>query len=145
MRASSDPRPGAWSRTSAPVLALAFVAGLLTALLGTGAHLWREPVLGVPLPMGLVLALLLVLATDLAVALATRRAAALFAVAAGRTVLLGIVLFPSGGGDVVITGGLASTVWVLLAVLLPSFLAPLVAAVTAGRVRAQPPRAATAP
>lgn len=130
MRAS--PRP----RASLATLVPAFVAGVLTAVLGTGVHLWREPLLGAPLPMGMVLAVLLVLATDLTVALATRRAAALFAVAAGRALFLALVLFPTGGGDVVITGGVASTLWVLLAVLLPSFLAPLVVAVTAGRARA---------
>lgn len=123
-------------RASPATLVPAFLAGVLTAVLGTGVHLWREPLLGVPLPMGMVLAVLLVLATDLTVALATRRAAALFAVAAGRAFLLALVLFPTGGGDVVITGGVASTLWVLLAVLLPSFLAPLVVAVTAGRARA---------
>lgn len=124
------------SRASLTVLVPAFVAGVVTAALGTGVHLWREPLLGVPLPMGVVLAVLLVLATDLTVALATRRAVPLLAVAAGRVLFLGLVLFPTGGGDVVITGGLASTAWVLLAVLLPSFLAPLVVAVTAGRARA---------
>lgn len=132
MRAVPIPLRSASSRALA--LALPLTVGVLTALLGTAAHLWREPVVGgVPLPLGLVLALLLVLATDLAVATATRRATALFAVAAGRAVLIGLVLFPSGGGDVVVTGELASTVWVLLAVLFPSFLAPLVAALAAAR------------
>lgn len=105
--------------------------GALTAVLGTAVHLWWEPVLGLSLPLGLTTALALAVATDVAVAAWTARAAALFAVAVGRAVVIGLVLFPTAEGDVVITGGPTSTTWVLLAVLLPSFSAPLLAAVTA--------------
>lgn len=112
------------------MLLASFAAGLVTALLGTAVHLWREPVLGALPPVGVLLAVALVLATDITVALATRRAAPLFAVAAGRGLLVGALLFPRGG-DVVVTGSAISTAWVLLALLVPTFLAPLVIAATA--------------
>jgi hypothetical protein len=121
------------------------LVGVLTGLLGSAVHLAREPVLGVLVPYGLLLAVALVLATDVAVAAATvggRRpgpGAALLAVAAGRGLVLGLLLLPRPEGDLVLTGLPASTAWILLSVLLPSFAAPMTVALGA-RARAVPPR-----
>lgn len=114
--------------------------GVLTGLLGSGIHLARVPLLGVLVPHGVLLALALVVATDVAVAAGTvgrRRpgpGGSLLAVAAGRGLLIGVLLLGSTqGGDVVLTGLPASTAWILLSVLFPAFAAPMALAVTAGR------------
>lgn len=116
--------------------------GVLTGFLGTGQHLARESVAGVLVPYGLLLALALVVVTDLAVALATTSrgrlrgpgpARGLLAVAVGRALSLGVLLLPTSEGDVVLTGLPASTVWILVAVLLPAFVAPMATAVEAAR------------
>ena len=109
-------------------VAAGFVAGAVTGLLGTATHLGdvRVPsaVGGFEVPSGLLLALALVLATDTALAAATLRPAALVAVGVGRAFVLVPFLLPDPGGDVVLTGGLASTIWVLMAILVPVFMAP---------------------
>lgn len=108
--------------------------GVLTGLLGTAVHLAREDVLGVLVPYGVLLALGMVLACDVMVAAASlgRRPGpghALLAVAAGRGVVLGLLLLPTAEGDLVLTGLPESTAWILLAVLLPAFAAPMATAV----------------
>lgn len=112
--------------------------GVLTGLLGSGIHLARVSVLGLLLPHGVLLAVALVVATDVAVATAVvgRRPGpgwALLAVAAGRGVVLGLLLLPTPAGDLVLTGLPASTAWILLSVLLPAFAAPMALAVAAPR------------
>jgi hypothetical protein len=136
-------------------LVAAGLLGVLTGLLGTSQHLARTDVLGVLVPYGLLLALALVVATDLAMALATTGGPgeagrprplgtlgtlgpgrALLAVAAGRGLVLGLLLLPTAEGDVVLTGLPASSVWILVAVLLPAFTAPMATAVaSASRTR----------
>jgi len=134
------------ARTVAPLLALGLLGGL-TGLLGSLAHLARTGVGGVLLPYGVVLALALVLATDVAVAAATTRsrrpgpARALLSVAAGRGLVLGLLLLPTAEGDLVLTGLPASTVWILVAVLLPAFTAPVA---MAARVTRRPAGTLTA-
>lgn len=139
----TGPRPDARARPGrvlAEALALAAL-GVLTALLGTSTHLARDAVGGVLLPWGVVLAVALVVATDLAVAAATllrrrpRPGWDLLSVAAGRGAALGVLLLPSEEGDVVLTGLPASTAWILLALLVPAFLAPVVTALAVGRTR----------
>lgn len=114
-------------------LAALVLLGVLTGLLGSAVHLASEGVLGVPVPYGVLLALALVVACDVAVAAASlgRRpgaGAALLAVAAGRGVVIGLLLLPRPEGDVVLTGLPESTAWILLAVLLPAFAAPMATA-----------------
>lgn len=127
-----------------PVVALVAL-GAVTGLLGTSVHLARTVVLGVAWPTGLVLAVSFVVCVDLAAAAATsdsRRVPvgrALLAMAAGRGLGLLLVLFPTPEGDVVVTGAPASTVWILLAVLVPAFAAPLVSARAVVRAHARRP------
>ena len=107
--------------------------GVLTGILGSAVHLARGTVLGVLLPHGVLLALALVVACDVAVAAASPGlrpgpGRALLAVAAGRGVVLALLLLPRAEGDVVLTGLPESTVWILLAVLLPAFAAPVATA-----------------
>ena len=132
--------PGDRPARAAALVALALL-GALTALLGSAVHLARDTVLGVAVPHGVLLALALVVACDVAVAAASvpRRPGpgqALLAVAAGRGVVIGLLLLPRAEGDVVITGLPASTAWILLAVLLPAFAAPMA---TALGLRSAPP------
>lgn len=142
-------------RRPSPVGANALVAGrlvavlllgVLTGLLGTGVHLAREDVLGVLVPWGVLLALALVLACDLAVAAATPPGArpgpggVLLAVALGRGLVIGLLLLPTAEGDVVLTGLPASTAWILFSVLFPAFAAPMALAFSArSRTRAVRP------
>ena len=119
------------------MVALALL-GVLTGLLGSVVHLARTDVLGVLVPHGVLLAVALVLATDVAVAAASLRrrpgpGAALLAVAAGRGAVLGLLLLPSAEGDLVLTGLPASTAWILVSVLLPAFAAPMTLALGAPR------------
>jgi len=131
-------------RTVGALLAPALL-GVLTGLLGTAVHLAREDLLGVLVPYGVLLALALVLACDVMVAAAGlgRRPGpgpCLLGVAAGRGAVIGLLLLPRAEGDVVLTGLPASTAWILLAVLLPAFAAPV--ATAAGlRARQRPLRA----
>ena len=135
-----DRRPS----VAAPLGALVLL-GTLTGVLGSAVHLARVSVLGVLVPHGLVLSLALVVACDVAVATASQggRAGrgqrggrarrlgpgrALLAVAAGRGLVLALLLLPRAEGDVVLTGLPGSTAWILLAVLLPAFAAPLATA-----------------
>ena len=108
-------------------VAAGVVAGAVTAVLGTAAHLVVARLslssAGVELPVGLLLAVTLVASTDLALAAATLSPAALVATGAGRALALLPFLLPDPGGKVVVTGSLVSTVWVLLAILFPLFLA----------------------
>jgi hypothetical protein len=133
---------------TAGALAALVLLGVLTGLLGSGVHLARASVLGVLVPHGVLLALALVVACDVAVgaAGAGRRPGpgrALLAVAAGRGLAVGVLLLPRPEGDVVLTGLPASTVWILASVLLPAFAAPMCTAVAVGsRSRAQPTVAA---
>ncbi|WP_380166097.1 hypothetical protein [Jannaschia sp. R86511] len=145
-----SPRPGPSSRSGpssrvgvlGPVLACGLL-GVLTGLLGTAVHLARVPVAGVLVPYGVLLAVALVVCTDVAVAAAAtarRRpgpGVSLLAVAAGRGLVLGVLLLPSSEGDLVLTGLPASTAWILLAVVLPSFAAPMALALSA-RQRVRP-------
>lgn len=120
-------------------LAALVLLGVLTGLLGSGVHLARVSVLGLLLPHGVLLAVALVLATDVAVAAGAlgRRPGpgwSLLAVAAGRGAVLGVLLLlPTPEGDLVLTGLPASTAWILLSVLLPAFAAPMAVAVAASR------------
>ncbi|MGJ7442340.1 hypothetical protein [Aquipuribacter sp. MA13-6] len=129
----------------ARLLALGLV-GVLTGVLGSAVHLTREPVLGLLVPYGVVLAVALVLATDVAVAAATvgrhrpGPGASLLAVGLGRGLLLGLLLLPRPAGDLVLTGLPASTAWILLSVLVPSFAAPMTVALGT-RSRLAPARA----
>lgn len=128
------------------LLAAALLLGALTALLGSVVHLARADVLGVLVPYGVLLAVALVVATDVAVASSTLRGGAgrvLLGVGVGRAVLLGVLLIPRSGGDVALTGLPASTVWILLAVLLPAFAAPMVTAL--GNARAIAARSGSTP
>lgn len=130
--------PAGVPRTVGSLLALGLL-GVLTGLLGSGTHLARAGVLDVLVPYGVLLALALVVATDVAVAAATvtgRRPGpgpALLAVAAGRGAALAALLLPTSEGDVVLTGLPASTVWILMSVLLPAFAAPMTTALGAVR------------
>lgn len=147
----TGPRSASRGRATALGEALALAAlGALTALLGTSTHLARDDVAGTLVPWGVVLAVALVVATDLAVAAATllrrrpRPGWALLSVAAGRAVVLGGLLLPRDSGDVVLTGLPASTAWILLAMLLPAFLAPMATAVSVSGARTGPRRGAPA-
>lgn len=137
--------PTAGDLASVAVLLALGLLGMVTGLLGSLIHLAHTDVAGLSVPHGLVLALGLVLGTDAAVAAASaayRRPGAgraLLALAAGRGLLLGLLLLPRTDGDVVLTGLPASTVWILLAVLLPAFAAPLVTAVATTRARVTAP------
>ena len=118
--------------------------GVLTGVLGSAVHLARETVLGVLVPHGVLLALSLVVACDVAVAAASlaRRPGpgrALLAVAAGRGAVLALLLLPRAEGDVVLTGLPESTAWILLAVLLPAFAAPVATALGLRATAARPP------
>ncbi|WP_336922977.1 hypothetical protein [Aquipuribacter sp. SD81] len=114
--------------------------GVLTAWLGTSQHLARADVLGVLVPVGLLLAVALVVCTDLAVAASvapTRRPGVtshLLMLVAGRAVALLVLVPVTAAGDLVLTGLPASTVWLLVAVLWPAFLAPVAVARHAARV-----------
>lgn len=132
-RASPARRAGAL----AALVALALL-GALTALLGSGIHLARASVLGTLVPYGVVLALALVVATDVAVGAASLRrrpgpGPALLAVAAGRGLTIGLLLLPRPEGDLVLTGLPASTAWILLCVVLPAFAAPMATALGVAR------------
>ena len=137
--------PGDRRPSAAALLVALVLLGVLTGVLGSAVHLARVSVLGVLVPHGLVLSLALVVACDVAVATASRgmRAGpgqrggrarrlgpgrALLAVAAGRGLVLALLLLPRAEGDVVLTGLPGSTAWILLAVLLPAFAAPLATA-----------------
>lgn len=132
------------SRLASPGLlvgvAAGFMVGAVTALLGTATHLTdvRVPpaVGGFEVPSGLLLAVALVLAADTALAAATLRPAVLVAVGVGRAFALVPFLLPDPGGDVVLTGELASTVWVLVAILVPVFMAPPLSGPTRRRRKA---------
>lgn len=121
-----------------PALVALVLLGVLTGLLGSAVHLARAPVGEVLVPHGLLLALALVVACDVAVGAASVRrrpgpGPALLAVAAGRGVLTGLLLLvPRPEGDLVLTGLLASTAWILLSVLVPAFAAPLATALGLG-------------
>jgi len=122
---SDDRRPLAVGSLTALVL-----LGVLTGVLGSAVHLAREPVLGVLVPYGALLGIALVVACDVAVAAASpgrrlKLGQALLAVAAGRGAVLALLLLPRAEGDVVLTGLPESTAWILLAVLLPAFAAPV--------------------
>ena len=127
---SGDRRPLAVG--SLALLVLLVLLGVLTGVLGSAVHLAREPVLGVLVPYGVLLGIALVVACDVAVAAASRRrpgpGRALLAVAAGRGAVLALLLLPRAEGDVVLTGLPESTAWILLAVLLPAFAAPVATA-----------------
>jgi len=115
------------------LVALALL-GVLTGILGSAVHLARQPVLGVLVPYGVLLALALVVACDVAVAAASPGrppgpGPALLAVAAGRGAVLALLLLPRAEADVVLTGLPESTAWILLAVLLPAFAAPMATAI----------------
>jgi hypothetical protein len=132
--------PAVPSSLSGPARLLAVgLLGLLTAWLGTSQHLARHSVLGVLVPVGLLLAVALVVATDVAVAAAVRPGARpgptahLLMVVVGRLVGILVLLLPTTEGDVVLTGLPATTVWLLVAVLLPAFAAPMVGAVHVAR------------
>ncbi|MFC5380684.1 hypothetical protein [Aquipuribacter nitratireducens] len=120
-------------------LAAVGLLGVLTVWLGTAQHLARTEVLGVLVPTGLLLALALVVATDVAVAAAVPPRARpgptahLLALVAGRLAGLLVLLPPTPEGDLVLTGLPVTTVWLLVAVLLPAFAAPLLGAVEAAR------------
>ena len=137
--------PGDRRPSVAALLVALVLLGVLTGVLGSAVHLARVSVLGVLVPHGLVLSLALVVACDVAVATAgqgmragrgqrggrARRLGpgrALLAVAAGRGLVLALLLLPRAEGDVVLTGLPGSTAWILLAVLLPAFAAPLATA-----------------
>ncbi len=135
-------RTGSWATLVPPVAALVLL-GVLTGLLGTAVHLARTSVLGLPVPWGVLLAVALVVACDVAVGAAStgRRpgaGAALLAVAAGRALAVGVLLLPRPEGDVVLTGLPASTAWILLGVLLPAFASPMATAL--GLARRPAPR-----
>ncbi len=144
----AGPRPPSRTGPLVARLLACGAVGVLTGLLGSAVHLAREPVLGVLVPHGILLAVALVLATDVAVAAATvgRRGpgpgASLLAVAAGRGLVLGLLLLPRPEGDLVLTGLPASTAWILLSVLLPAFAAPMTVALgTRARTVPAPGRA----
>lgn len=136
---SRSGRPSAVVRLfrQAGLLVTGAVVGAVTGLAGTAIHLEvRGSAVGA-VPVGLVLALALIVAADLALALATRSAVALLGDATGRAVVLAVTIAPGPGGDVLLLGTWASEVWSLGAVLLPALAAPVVSMwSTASRVRA---------
>lgn len=106
-------------------LGLGAAVGAVTAFAGTAVHLEVAISGGVVWPVGLVLAVALVLLTDLALAVATRSAIAMLGDATGRAAVLVVAISPGPGGDILLMGGWRSEAWSLVAVLVPALAAPL--------------------
>ncbi len=130
------PRP---TRVAAPTLRVAgcigvgLLVGFVSGVLGAAAHLWDATVGGQVLPLGLLLAIGLTCVVDATLLVALPSTTTALADAAGRAVVVGVVLVRGPGGDVGVLGGLPSEIWILLSVLLPAFIGPPLATVAAVR------------
>ncbi|WP_143034075.1 hypothetical protein [Paramicrobacterium humi] len=111
-------RPGAGQRVGTAVLT--FVLGLVYGTVGTVAHPAKVTLLGVPIPYGLVLALLGVLALLLGLRLVLADRLPVLSAAVGLVGIVVLFSFRSVGGSVLIAQGIVGMVWL--------FVVPLVAA-----------------
>ena len=101
--------------------ALLAIAGAVTAALMTFGHQASATVAGIPLPWGLVVALIGVTAALIGVRLlASRRATIWFGVGVVGAII--VLALPGPGGSILIPNGVAGMIWALA----PSFIAILV-------------------
>lgn len=99
---------------------LTFVLGVVYGTVGTVAHPLSVVVLGVPVPYGLVLALIGALALLLGLRLVLEERTAVFTSALGLVGTVVLFSFKSAGGSVLIAQGLVGMIWL--------FAVPLIAA-----------------
>lgn len=135
------PAPGVLRALRAVLVILGVVVvAALTAVVGTVVHLWSPVIGGAPRPVGLLLAVALVVSADLALAVAFQRAAVMIAVTLGRVLVVLLLLGVGPGGDIALPVGWRTELWLLVATLLPAIASPLIS-MRAATVRLKAARA----
>lgn len=110
------------SRVASIVLAL--LIGIVYGCIGTVAHGWQPLLFGVPVPAGLLLAVVGVTLLFLGLRIVLDDRLPVAAAALGMLISIGIFTLPSTGGSVLIPQGVAGLIWTIA----PSFIAVLVLA-----------------